>query len=1092
MTTIIKSKKAKQGIGKRSMLSLLLLIVCVSTFAVPVQAAGAWSQYAKISLVASSNLGGFNGPTGVAVDSSGNVYVADTYNHRIQKLTNSTGIWSEWGAKEEGSGIPGIPASGSGLGEFNNPNGVAVDSNGNLYVSDRNNHRIQKLTVSTGVWSEWGAKEEDSGNPGIPATGSGLGQFYYPGGVAVDSSGNVYVADSYNNRIQKLTVSPIPGIPDAWSSLGSGTGSGLGQFNNPSAVAVDGSGNVYVADMNNHRIQKQTVTGEWSDWGKKGGNDLPISGNGLGEFSYPAGVAVDSSGNVYVADWYNTRIQKRTVTGEWSDLGKKDSNDFPIFGNEFGEFNYPTGVAVDSGGNVYVADQANHRIQKLTVSIGDWSQWGYIGPTYGSVPGEFYKPNGVAIDSSGNVYVADNYSIQKLTVSTGAWDEWRGDSENAILGEFDHPSGVAVDSSGNMYVADTNYNRIQKLTASSGVWSQWRKNGGGSGSALGEFDYPSGLAVDSSGNVYVADTDNHRIQKLTVSTGVWSEWVKSGGGPGSDLGEFNYPSGVAVDSSGNVYVADTENHRIQKLTVSTGVWSEWGKSGGEAGSSLGEFDYPSGVAVDSSGNVYVADTENHRIQKLTVSTGVWSEWRKSGGGSGSGLGEFDYPSGVAVDSSGNVYVADNKNHRIQKLSMPGSPTGVMAAAGNGQATISFTAPVSDGGSAITGYTVTASPGDITESGTTSPITITGLTNGTVYTFTVVATNGLGNSSVPSSSVSVTPNTPSGSGSGGGGLTAPTSPVTSTDGKLTLPTGKTGEVSLGDEVTITVPVGATDQELKLTIEKVLETAPLLTNNDVLASPVFEILKNFSENFSKPVTLTFAFDPSKLSGNQTVAVFYYDETKKEWVEVPGGVVSGDQITVDVNHFTKYAVFAVGQGATVNLSDISGHWSEANIKQAVSNGIVSGYPEGTFKPEKTVTRAEFAVMLMNALKPKGEEAALTFTDTAEIEAWAQKAVAQAVQAGWITGYEDGTFRPDAEITRAEMTAMIAKALGHSAGGGAATGFADDNDIPAWAKASVAYVKQAGIVQGKGSNTFAPSGHATRAEAVTVLLNMLAHLSK
>ena len=215
--------------------------------------------------------------------------------------------------------------------------------------------------------------------------------------------------------------------------------------------------------------------------------------------------------------------------------------------------------------------------------------------------------------------------------------------------------------------------------------------------------------------------------------------------------------------------------------------------------------------------------------------------------------------------------------------------------------------------------------------------------------------------------------------------------------------------------------------------------------------------------------------------------------------GGKVNGDHITVEVNHFTKYAVFAVGQVGRcantkpmINFSDISGHWAEAGIKQAVSSGIVSGYPDGTFKPNATVTRSEFAVMLMNALKPQGEGAALTFTDTAKIGAWAQKAVAQAVQAGIIKGYEDGTFRPNAEITRAEMAAMIANALGQSVEENTATDFADDKDIPAWAKGAVAAMKKLGIIEGKGTNEFAPRDQTTRAEAVTVLLKMLAQKSK
>jgi len=207
------------------------------------------------------------------------------------------------------------------------------------------------------------------------------------------------------------------------------------------------------------------------------------------------------------------------------------------------------------------------------------------------------------------------------------------------------------------------------------------------------------------------------------------------------------------------------------------------------------------------------------------------------------------------------------------------------------------------------------------------------------------------------------------------------------------------------------------------------------------------------------------------------------------------------VESNHFTKYAVFAVGQAAAVptpvtkpmiSFSDISGHWAEEKIKQAVSSGIVGGYPDGTFAPDKTVTREEFAVMLMNTLKPQGAGAALTFTDTAKIGAWAQKAVAQAVQAGLIKGYEDGTFRPDAVLTRAEMAAMLAKALGQSNAVNTATGFADDKDIPVWAKGAAEAMKKLGIMQGKGDNQFAPGDPATRAEAVMVLLHMQTQKSK
>ncbi|MDF2648800.1 MAG: pknD 3 [Paenibacillus sp.] len=252
-------------------------------------------------------------------------------------------------------------------------------------------------------------------------------------------------------------------------------------------------------------------------------------------------------------------------------------------------------------------------------------------------------------------------------------------------------------------------------------------------------------------------------------------------------------------------------------------------------------------------------------------------------------------------------------------------------------------------------------------------------------------------------------------SGGGVPTPPNdSKVISKDGVISLPAGRIGEVHLDDEITIEIPANATEKDLKLTIEKVLETQSLLPNNEVLVSPIFEILKNFPENFNKPVKMTIVFEPASLKEGQIPSIFYFDEAMRKWVMV-GGIVKGNRISVEVDHFTKYAVLAVDQPSEVkvSLNDISGHWAEAGIIQAVKDGIVEGYPDETFKPDHAVTRAEFAVMLMKALKRQDEGAALTFTDTMECPAWARKAVAQAVQIGIIKGYEDGTFRPNATIT-------------------------------------------------------------------------------
>jgi len=275
----------------------------------------------KIGGTSGSGEGQFSYPRGVAVDSSGNVYVADTNNNRIQKLSPNLNYLTNWGN------------SGSGDGQFSGPYGVAVDSSGNVYVADSGNDRIQKFTSDGMFVKKWGAY------------GSGDGQFNDPRGVAVDSSGNVYVADYYNYRIQKFTSDGT--FVAKWGSYGSGDG----QFYYPAGVAVDSSGNVYVADYYNDRIQKFTSTGTFvTKWGS--------SGSGNGQFDYVAGVAVDSSDNVFVSDYWNDRIQKFTSDGmfitKWGSWGTGD-----------GQFEYLYGVAADSSGNIFVADSNNHRIQKF-------------------------------------------------------------------------------------------------------------------------------------------------------------------------------------------------------------------------------------------------------------------------------------------------------------------------------------------------------------------------------------------------------------------------------------------------------------------------------------------------------------------------------------------------------------------------------------------------------------------------------------------------------------------------------------------------------------------------------------------------------
>jgi DNA-binding beta-propeller fold protein YncE len=545
---------------------------------------------------------GFDSPYDLAVDGSGNIYVADTNNHRIQKFTRSGELITSWGTW------------GVGVGEFQKPWGIAVDKSGNVYVADSDNCRIQKFNSNGGFLSKFGKR------------GSAEGDMTRPNGVAVDNSGNIYVADTDNHRIEKFNSNGA--FIKQWGSNGSSDG----QTPYPEGIAVDSKGNVYLADAYNGRIQKFDSNGNFlKKWGKQGFKD--------GEFIGPRGVAVDRDDYVYVSDTRNNRIQKFNSEGDF--IIKLGS-----LGTGEGQFNNPRGIDISPFGDMCVVDWNNNRIQVLDSTGGFFAKWGISG----SGIGQFLSPKGVALDPSGNIYVADtnNHRIQKMDRYGHFIMGWgiRGSSD----GQFQFPSGIIVDKSGNIYVSDLGNNRIQKFGPSGNPITKW----GSVGTGDGQFMSPSGVAVDALGNVYVADWFNNRIQKFDSSGNYIKQWGSLGGGDG----QFDSPRGVAVDLSGNVYVADTSNYRIQKFTSNGNFLGKWGSRG----SGDGQLYTPWCLTTDAAGNVYVSDYGNHRIQKFN-SNGVFvAKW----GAEGDAISQLRYPNGIAIDNSGStVYVADTGNQCIK-------------------------------------------------------------------------------------------------------------------------------------------------------------------------------------------------------------------------------------------------------------------------------------------------------------------------------------------------------------------------------------------------------------------------------------------
>jgi hypothetical protein len=729
-----------------------------------INAAGQVTTLAGSGLVGSADgigtAASFFGPSGVAVDAAGIVYVADATNHKIRKISAAGVVTTLAGSGSAGS------ADGTGsAASFSEPKGVAVDAAGNVYVADTGSHTIRKISSAGEVTTLAGSSASGS----IDGTGTAA-SFYLPSGVAVDIAGNVVVADYGNNMIRKISAAGVV-TTLAGGVRGSTDGTGTAaSFAGPWGVAVDAVGNVYVGDFGNRKIRKISAAGEVTTLAGSGGIGS-VDGTGTAASFYsPKGVAVDAAGNVYVADGdgagdFANKIRKitgdsvtstavtanpnpssdgrivtltATVTGsapnglvQFYDAGASLGTAQPLAS---GRATVQTGSLTVGGHTItatYFADANNlgstsgsvtltvNTAVNQTYFVSTLAGSGLIGSADGTgTAASFYYPEGnAAVDAAGNVYVADsgNNKIRKISaagvVTTLAGSGSAGSADGpGTTAQFSDPKGVAVDATGNVFVADAVNNKIRKISAA-GVVTTLAGSGSadsadGTGTAA-SFRYPTGVAVDSAGNVYVADHDNHKIRKVSAAGEVTT--LAGSGAAGWDDGtgtaaSFNGPSSVAVDTAGNVYVADSWNRMIRKISAAGAVTTlAWAFDGGVT---TARFSDPTGIAVDGAGTVYFADFNGNKVYQLTAAGVVTTVAGSGADGWTDGTGTaatFWAPTGVAVDGVGNLYVTDTANSKIRKITGGAVTSTVLTANPNpasGGQTVTLTATVT--GSAPTG------------------------------------------------------------------------------------------------------------------------------------------------------------------------------------------------------------------------------------------------------------------------------------------------------------------------------------------------------------------------------------------------------
>ena len=559
---------------------------------------------------------GLDRPRGIALDASGNLLIADWGPDRIRKVDTSTGIMVTIAGTGKtafgGDGGPAIEAS------FASPYDVALDSAGNLYISDQDNHRIRRIDRKTGIITTVaGTGESGFSGDGGPASSAKLDR---PNGIAVNDAGDVFVAETNNNRVRKIAaasgiITTVAGDGDYENSDYTGPAT-EGSLTDPVGLAIDADGNLFIADY--IRIRNvNAATGIMTTFAG-GGSVLPSNTETIAAGSAifgSTGLAIDAAGSVFVADPYLLWAYRVSEDGVSTIAG----TGFPTPVADDGPataavLNEPSGIAFDPNGNLLIADTQNNRIRRvdaqtgIITTIAGTGVYGYNnGNGRPAIDASLAEPSHIAVDAAGNIYFSGRDGPRRISASTGTL--------TTIASKID-VHGIAVDGAGNVYFSEPIPSLVSRISGSGVV----TKYAGGSildtadglPASAAALRNPLGLAVDARGNLLIADSGTRRIRRVNASTGIITS-VASG---------LLVPNSIAVDSSGNMFALEEAGNTLAQigpagfLGVVAGIEFQPGYSGDNGPATSALLNSPKGIAIDSHGNIYIADTKNNRIRVI--------------------------------------------------------------------------------------------------------------------------------------------------------------------------------------------------------------------------------------------------------------------------------------------------------------------------------------------------------------------------------------------------------------------------------------------------------------------------------------------